>query len=87
MTHPLYAILERLDARKLWYSLHRTQHDQVMIAITLVGQRIEVYVSSAGAITFSRFIGTPDVRTDLAGSEHVGDDAGALFDLIDHFPA
>jgi hypothetical protein len=72
MAHKLYELLERLDAARWHYTLHRTQADQVMIWVTLVGQRIEIYVSAEGDVGYSIFTGSEDVEIDLA----------ALLDLL-----
>ena len=83
MAHKLYEILERLDSARLWYSLHRVQEDQVMVAVTAVGHRVEIYVSSNGDVGFSRFIGTDSPGAKLEGSEFVSDELEAIFKLID----
>lgn len=82
MTHPLYDVIDRLESARVYFTLHRTQPDQVMIAVTLVGHRIEVYVSSVGEVTFSRFVGTTDLHTDLPGSEYAAGNADELIHLI-----
>ena len=67
MSHELYELLDRLDRAKLHYSLHRTQPDQVTIAVTLVEERIEIYVSKSGEVLFSRFKGSGGSQRRLQG--------------------
>lgn len=83
MAHKLYEILERLDSARLWYSLHRVQEDQIMVAVTAVGHRVEIYVSSNGDVGFSRFIGTHSRGAKPEGSGFVSDDLEAILKLID----
>jgi len=64
MKHKLYELLEQLDAARWHYTLHRTQRDQVTILVTLVGQRIEIYVSSNGTIGYSVFVGDEAIKSD-----------------------
>ena len=45
-----------------------------MVWVTLVGQRIEIYVSSNGDVGYSVF----------AGDESVQDDFSALLTMLDH---
>ena len=54
-----------------------------MVAVTAVGHRIEIYVSSNGDVTFSRFIGTDSPVAELKGSEFVSDDLEAMLKLIE----
>jgi hypothetical protein len=54
-----------------------------MVAVTAVGHRIEIYVSSNGDVTFSRFIGTNSPEAELKGSEFVSDDLEAMLRLIE----
>lgn len=66
MTHKLYELLAALDERGRHYTLHRVQDDQVMILVTLVGQRVEIYVSSNGDVGYSAFAGDESVKGDSA---------------------
>ena len=40
MGHPLYELLDELDAAHIQYALARYQGHQVTVTVTLVGQRI-----------------------------------------------
>jgi hypothetical protein len=66
MTHKLYELLDRLEALHCPYTLHRTQPDHVTILVTLPGQRVEIYVSSAGEVLYSVFTGDESVESDLS---------------------
>lgn len=72
MVHKLYELLEQLDVAGWHYTLLRTQPDQVTILVTLVGQRVEIYVSADGDVGYSIFTGDESVQSDLA----------ALLDLL-----
>lgn len=67
MNHKLYQLLDILDAgrsTRAHYTLQRVQDDQVMITVTLVGRRVEIYVSSNGDVGYSVFSGSEDIATD-----------------------
>jgi hypothetical protein len=72
VTHRLYDLLATLDTGRWHYTLHRTQPDHVTILVTLVGQRIEIYVSANGDVGYSVF----------AGDESVQQDFSALLDML-----
>lgn len=62
MSHPLFELLDELDAAHIHYALHRYQADTVMVTITLVGERIEAAVFSDGHIEVARFTGTEAIE-------------------------
>ena len=72
MSHPLYALLQRLDEAGLHYTLSRHREDTVLVTVTFVGKRVEVDVFEDGHMEVSRFLGTEDV---LGGQE-------IMYDLI-----
>jgi hypothetical protein len=57
MSHPLFKLLDELDAAHIHYALARYQPDSVMVTITLIGQRVEAAVFSDGHIEVSQFTG------------------------------
>lgn len=67
-THPLFQLLQRLDAGHYHYSLSRHRPDSVMVTVTFVGERTEIDVFEDGHMEVSRFPGTEDV---LGGAELV----------------
>lgn len=66
MTHPLFKLLNRLDAAKYHYSISRHRSDTVLIRVTFVGERVEIDVFDDGHMEVSRFPGAEDV---LGGEE------------------
>ena len=62
MTHPLYDLLDRLDAAKIHYHLSRHRLESVLVSITVVGQRIEIDVFGDGRMEVSRFTGHEDIE-------------------------
>jgi len=64
MSHPLFELLDELDAAHIHYALARYQPDAITVAITLVGQRIEAAVFSDGHIEVARFTGTEAIEGD-----------------------
>ncbi|MFM0035454.1 hypothetical protein PQQ53_29140 [Paraburkholderia strydomiana] len=62
MTHPLYALLEKLDDARIHYSLSRQRSGSVLVSVTVVGQRIEIDVFADGQMEVSRFIGHEDIE-------------------------
>ncbi len=49
-SHPLYGILARLDAAKIYYTLDRTRGDTVMILAQVPGRHYEIEVFTDGRI-------------------------------------
>lgn len=72
MPHPLFTLLDDLDAEQIYYSLERTRPDTVRVNVTVVGKRIEVDVFDDGHVEVSEF----------TGSEHVIGDAETVKALI-----
>ena len=64
-THPLYAILRTLDSERVWYQLARTMDDSVLIIVTVVGIRVEIFVFADGTIWISRFHGDEAVEEGI----------------------
>jgi hypothetical protein len=67
-THPLFELLQRLDAGRYHYTLSRHRSDTVLVSVTFVGERTEIDVFEDGHMEVSRFLGTEDV---LGGAERV----------------
>ena len=68
MTHSLYDLLATLEGARIKFTLHRYRPDTVLVAITLVGERVEVEVFDDGHMEVSRFKGGEDI---VGGSELV----------------
>ncbi|MBR8334192.1 MULTISPECIES: hypothetical protein [Burkholderia] len=68
MIHPLYKLLEKLDEKKLYYSLSRHRSDTILVSVTFVGMRVEVDVFDDGKMNVSCFRGDESVEgfEDLA---------------------
>lgn len=64
--HPLFDLLQRLDAGRHHYTISRHRTDSVMVTVTFVGERTEIDVFEDGHMEVSRFMGTEDV---LGGAE------------------
>lgn len=64
LSHALYRILRLLDEQRLWYRVDRHREDSVMIAVTVVGERLEIDVFEDGHVEFSRFLGDEGVESD-----------------------
>lgn len=61
MSHSLFDLLMSLDEAKYSYTLSRDRDDAILITISFVGERVEVYVFEDGHMEVSRFLGTEDV--------------------------
>jgi hypothetical protein len=70
MSHSLFSLLSELDAAKIHFTLSRHRTDTVLVAMTLVGERVEVDVFDDGHMEVSRFKGGEDV---VGGSELVAE--------------
>jgi len=68
MSHPLFALLGRLDSGRYHYTLHRSRPDTVQVNVTFVGERLEIDVFDDGHMEVSRFKGPEAVEggRDLA---------------------
>ncbi len=62
MDHALFSLLDKLDAAKIHYTLARNRPECVLVAVTVVGQRIEIDVFRDGHMEISRFVGHEDVE-------------------------
>jgi hypothetical protein len=62
MSHPLFKLLDELDAEHIHYALTRHQPDTVMVTVTLVGERVEAAVFSDGHMEVARFPGTEAIE-------------------------
>jgi hypothetical protein len=65
MRHPLYSILDKLDAAKIYYRLERHRDNTVMICATVVGSRIEIEVFDNGDIETSVFKGDESLDSGI----------------------
>ncbi len=61
MTHPLFDLLSELEASRTHFTLARHRDDTVQIAVTLVGERVEIDVFEDGHVEVSRFIGDESI--------------------------
>jgi len=64
MTHPIYNLLNELDAASIHYTVARYRPDTVLVTMTLVGERVEVDVFEDGHMEVSRFPGSEDIVGD-----------------------
>lgn len=58
---PLFALLRKLDAAKIHYTLGRYREETILVTMTLVGERVEVDVFDDGHMEVSRFKGSEAV--------------------------
>jgi len=61
MSHPLYGLLQRLEAAKIHFTLARCRDDSILVSLTLVGERVEIDVFDDGHMEVSRFRGSEDI--------------------------
>ena len=61
MSHALYDLLRDLESARIHFTLHRYRPDTVLVAMTLVGERVEVDVFGDGHMEVSRFAGSESV--------------------------
>ena len=61
MRHPLFKLLEELETTKIHFTLTRNRPDSIKVALTLVGERVEIDVFEDGHMEVSRFRGNEDV--------------------------
>ena len=66
--HPLYELLQRLDAGRHHYWISRHRPDSVLVTVTFVGERTGTDDFEDGHMEVSRFLGTEGV---LGGAELV----------------
>lgn len=62
MGHPIYKLLETLDAKRLYYALSRHRSDTILVSVTLVGMRVEVDVFDDGRMDVCCFRGDESVE-------------------------
>ncbi|HDR9799310.1 TPA: hypothetical protein QDC59_002902 [Burkholderia cenocepacia] len=62
MSHPLYKLLEKLDQKRLYYSLSRHRSDTILVSVTFVGMRVEIDVFDDGRMDVSCFRGDESVE-------------------------
>lgn len=61
MSHPLYEVLQKLEAAHLHFLLGRFRPDSVTVIVTVVGERVELDVFDDGHLEASRFRGDESV--------------------------
>lgn len=61
MSHPLFNLLQRLEAAKIHFVLGRYRDDTILVSMTLVGERVEVDVFDDGHMEVSRFPGSEEI--------------------------
>ncbi|MFC3146227.1 hypothetical protein [Piscinibacterium candidicorallinum] len=62
----MYALLARLEANGIHFTIGRHRPDTVMLTLTLVGERVEIDVFEDGRMEVSRFTGNEDVVGDAS---------------------
>jgi hypothetical protein len=63
MSHPLYHLLNQLEAARIHFTVGRYRPDSVLMTLTTAGERVEVDVFADGTMEVSRFVG----RENLVG--------------------
>lgn len=66
MNHPLFTLLSELDTAGIHFTLGRYRPDSVLVTLTLIGERVEVYTFADGHMEVSRFKGDESVLGDEA---------------------
>lgn len=66
MNHPLYELMSSLEAASIHFTLGRHRPDSVLVAMSFVGERVEVDVFADGHMEVSRFPGSEDIVGDEA---------------------
>ncbi|TNJ32969.1 hypothetical protein [Arenimonas terrae] len=66
MSHSLYSLLQRLETARIPFTLARYRPDSILVAITIVGERVEIDVFEDGHMEVSRFKGHEDVEGGAA---------------------
>ncbi len=62
MSSALFQTIRQLENAKLHYFIERTRPDSIRLAVTLVGQRIEIDVFEDNHVEISRFFGDESVE-------------------------
>ena len=60
--HPLFDLLDQLDAERYHYVLSRHRPETILVTVTLVGERLEIDVFDDGHMEVSRFKGNEAVE-------------------------
>ncbi len=60
--HPLFTLLDQLDAAGHHYALSRHRCDTILVTVTFVGERMEIDVFDDGHMEVSRFKGNENVE-------------------------
>jgi hypothetical protein len=61
MNHPLYKLLADLEDASIHFTINRYRPDTILVALTLVGERVEIDVFEDGQMNVSRFPGSEDI--------------------------
>ncbi|MGN6609341.1 MAG: hypothetical protein ACTHMS_20305 [Jatrophihabitans sp.] len=62
----LLDLLNRLDAARIWYRLHHSRPDTVMIDVAVPGWRWEIEFASDGSVAVERYRSIAGVEDDPA---------------------
>ena len=60
--HPLFDLVDQLDAESYHYVLSRHRPETILVTVTLVGERLEIDVFDDGHMEVSRFKGNEAVE-------------------------
>jgi hypothetical protein len=61
MSHPLFELVSALEHGRIHFTLQRHRPDTILVAFTLVGERVEVDVFEDGHMEVSRFKGNESI--------------------------
>jgi hypothetical protein len=61
MSHPLFELVSELERGRIHFTLQRHRPDSILVAITFVGERVEVDVFEDGHMEVSRFKGSEGI--------------------------
>lgn len=61
MSSELFETIKALEAARLHFFIERTQPDAITLTVTLVGERMEIYVFEDDHIEISRFRGDESI--------------------------
>ncbi|HUA64334.1 MAG TPA: hypothetical protein VME24_00700 [Alphaproteobacteria bacterium] len=81
-THPLYQIIARLDAAKIYFTLDRTRDETVMVLAQVPGRSYEIEVFENGQVEVEVYesdgeIGGPELVDELLRDSSDSDEADA----------
>jgi hypothetical protein len=71
VSHALYGLLGRLESVGIHFTLGRYRPDSILVALTLVGERVEIDVFDDGHMEVSRFKGGEDIMGDAASVDQI----------------